>query len=252
MLQTGTESTLLQGGTQGAMIQGQVEREAGPVNILFLVDASFSMKEGLGGGAMKMDSAKQVLQNAIQRVPSDVNLGLRVFGQGFSNNPEIDCQQSALLVPMGQGNRRSIIEQVRQIHPFGLTPLTYALMQSAHDLRGIEGPKTVILISDGAETCGGSPCEYIRRLNEMGIKIKVDIIGLGLRREREARAQLNCIAQVSGGKYYDANTAAELIESMSRSVSHAIEGRILTKMSQPAVNTETPPDLAPILPMPSR
>src|SRR5262249_42735860 len=166
-------------------------RESGPVNILFLVDASYSMKEKLGGADQKIDAAKQVLQNALSRIPTDINLGLRVFGQGFTNDPSIDCQQSALLVPMGQGNRRAIIDQIRQVRPFGLTPLTYALMQSEHDLRSVQGPKTLILITDGAETCGGNPCEYVRRLNEIGIKVKVDIVGLGLKRDKAAHDQLD-------------------------------------------------------------
>ncbi len=247
-LQTGTQSTTLQTGTQSALIQGQVEREAGPVNILILVDASYSMKENLGGGEPKMTSAKRVLESAIARIPPDVNLGLRVFGQGFTSSPDIDCQQSALLVPMGQGNRRSIIEQTRQLRPFGMTPLTFALMQAERDLSVVRGPKTIILISDGAETCGGDPCGYIARLRAVGINIKVDIVGLGLRRERDARAQLNCIAERSGGKYYDANTAAELVDSISTMVSNAISGRVITRMKQPAVNTDTPPDLSPIVP----
>ena len=242
-LQTGTQSALIQGGTQGAMVKGQVEHDSGPVNILLLIDASYSMKENLSGSVQKMDAAKQVLQNALARIPTEVNLGLRVFGQSFTNDPATDCQQSALLVPMGQGNRRSIIEQMRQIHPFGLTPLTYALMQAERDLRLVTGPKTLILITDGAETCGGNPCEYVRRLNQIGIKIKVDIVGLGLKRERDARAQLNCIAEVSGGKYYDANTAAELIDSVTQSVSKAISGRVIIKGKD---GTETPPDLVPI------
>src|SRR5205814_2303387 len=74
MLQTGTQSTTLQGGTAGTTIQAQVERQGGPVNILFVIDCSYSMKEGLGGSMQKMDAAKQVLQNALSRIPGDVNL----------------------------------------------------------------------------------------------------------------------------------------------------------------------------------
>jgi Ca-activated chloride channel family protein len=248
-LHTGTESALIQGGTKSALIQGQVNEETGPINVLFLVDCSYSMKEGLGlGGSQKMEAAKQVLENALVRIPTDINLGLRVFGQSFSNDPYIDCQQSALLVPIGQGNRRAIIERVRQVHPFGLTPLTYALMQAERDFHGMPGTKTIILISDGAETCGGNPCEYIKRLAQMGIKMKIDIVGMGLKHEFSARNQLNCIASASGGKYYDANTAAELVDSISQSVSKAISGRIISHPSKPLENAVTPPNVSPTTP----
>jgi Ca-activated chloride channel family protein len=224
------------------MIQGQVDEQGGPVNVLILIDSSYSMKDKLGEGEPKMISAKRVLESTLARIPPDVNIGLRVFGQGYSGSPEIDCQQSSLLVSIGNGNRRSIIEQVRQLRPFGLTPLTFALMQAERDLRRANGQKTIILISDGAETCGGDPCEYISRLHRLGVNIKVDIVGLGLRRERDARGQLNCIAEHSGGKYYDANSAAELADSISHMVNAAISGRVIPKASHPSTGNpaETP------------
>lgn len=237
-LQVGTDSTTLQVGTQNTLLQAGVERAGGSVNILFLVDASHSMIEkiptGDGGKEERMDAAKRVLQTAIANLPSDINVGLRVFGQGFSNDPYADCQQSALLVPIGKNNRRSVIEKVRTLRAHGLTPLTYALTQAEHDLRYCNGPKTIILISDGAETCGGDPCAYIDRLAQLGIKIKVDIVGLGLKRDHEAKAQLGCIAKASGGNYYDANTAADLVNSISNSVKQAISGKVLTKMKTPS------------------
>jgi len=247
MLQTGTVGTMIQSGTNSSLIQGGVNKDAGPVNILILLDCSYSMKENLEHGMQKMDAAKMVLQQALARVPADVNLGLRVFGQGYSGDPFMDCKQSALLVPLGQGNRRSIIERTRQVHPYGLTPLEYALRQAAeNDLQGLNGPKTLILISDGADTCGGNPCEFIKQLPRLGIKLKVDIVGLSLKNRPDdilARHQLNCITEQSGGKYYDANTAAQLIESISASVNKAISGRVIIKEGTPAKNIDTPVEL---------
>jgi Ca-activated chloride channel family protein len=255
LLKTGTDSTLLQTGTQSTLIQGNIEHQGGPVNILFLLDCSFSMKEKLGGGQpQKMEAAKQVLQEGLARIPPDINVGLRVFGQGMGmgmaafSNPLVDCRQTALLVPMGLGNRRSIIEKVRNMRPYGMTPLEFALRQAAEDdLSVCKGQKVLILISDGADTCGGDPCRFIRQLPMLGIKLKVDVVGLDIR-DRGARKELNCVAESSGGKYYDANTAAQLIESVSKSVNTAISGRVLPKGDTPAKNIETPVELQPIQP----
>ncbi len=250
VLQVGAEQTLLQGGAQGTLLQAAVEHEGTPANILFLIDSSASMKEkisvgGESGKEPKMEAAKRVLQEALSRIPNDVNLGLRVFGNGFRGD-FTDCQTSTLLAPIGKNNRRKIIEAARVMAPYGLTPLTYALMQAEQDLRYVVGPKTVILISDGAETCGGDPCAYIDRLSRIGVKMKIDIVGLGLRRDKDAQEQLNCIAQKSGGTYYDANTSADLVNSITSSVKHALSGKVLTKMSVPILNDSTPADLAPI------
>jgi hypothetical protein len=247
LLQSNTQSNLIQGGANGSLIQGNIDREAGPVNIMFLLDCSFSMKEKLGSERKpKMHAAKEVLEGAVARIPNDVNVGLRVFGQGFSGVPEIDCNQTACLVPLGTHNRNSIIARAGTLEPFGLTPLTYALRQCAEgDFRTAQGPKTIILISDGADTCGGDPCAFIALLEQAGIKLKIDIVGLALtgRSDRPAREQLNCIAERSGGKYFDANTAGELIESIAHSVDKAISGRVVPKAGNTIKNPETQPDV---------
>ena len=232
-------------------IDGGVEQEAGPVNILFVLDASYSMKEKLSG-EMKMSAAKEVLQNALTRIPNSVNLGLRVFGQSYSNLAEIDCRQTSLLVPIGQHNRGAIIKSIRQIEPFGMTPIMFALRQAAEDdFRGVMGPKTVILITDGADTCGGDPCAYLTMLRAHGIRMKVDVVGVDLAREKAAREQLKCITAVSAGKYYEANSSTQLIEGIGSSVDSAISGKIIPKVKteepplSPGTTPETKPELKP-------
>jgi Mg-chelatase subunit ChlD len=246
LLKMGTDSTLLQTGTQSSLLQTGIERKGGPVNVLFLVDCSFSMKEKLSGAdGAKMHAATQVLEQALARIPSDINVGLRVFGQG-SFLPGMDCQSTALLVPLGTGNRATMITKVRNLKPFGMTPLEYAIRQAAEDdFSDSKGTKTLILITDGADTCGGDPCRFIRELPMLGIRVKVDIVGLVVR-DKQGKEQLNCIAEQSGGKYYDANTAGQLIESVSTSVNKAISGQVLSPAH--AKNTETPPELQPIQP----
>lgn len=249
LLQTGTDATKLQTGTDATMIQAGVERQVPQLNIVILVDCSHSMKEGLGGPLslgheQKMDAAKRVLQETLATIPSDVNLGLRVFGQSFTNDSYLDCQQSALLVPIGTRNRRSIIERVRQIKPFGLTPLTYGLREAANDLVQSPGRKQIILISDGAETCGENPCLLVHQLTANGYDLKVDIVGVGLKHDFDAKSQLNCIAKKSGGSFYDSNTAAEMVDSIRKIVGEAkVSGKVLTKLKNPNIMNQPPADL---------
>ena len=202
------QSPFIQADARSSMVQGGVDQDSQDVNILFLIDASYSMKEKFGGTDRKMSSAKQVIEQAMTMIPSSVNVGLRVFGQSFSGAPEIDCRQTFMLVPLGQHNRGSLISAVRTVQPAGLTPLEFALRRCAEeDFSRVQGTKTIILISDGKDTCGGNPCEYMRQMSRYGIRIKCDIVGLELRRDKEAREQLNCLAESTGGKYYDASSS---------------------------------------------
>lgn len=253
-LSTGTASTTLEAGTASMMIKARAIKKQKPTTILFVVDASLSMKEAIdrdehGRKIQKIDAAKQVLQKAMMKIPTGVDVGLRVFGH--LSQPGLECQATALLVPPGKGNRTAIISRVRPIRPTGLTPLTYALHQAAeYDLRRAPGQKTIILITDGVDTCGHDPCAYIKTLKPRGIDLKVDIVGLDIRRDF-AKKKLDCIATSSGGKYYDANTAADLIDSVSHSVSQAISGEVIIGGSEEnkMKNTLTPAELIPILPM---
>jgi hypothetical protein len=248
LLQSKTESTLLQGGMTGTILQGGVEHIKEKLNILFLLDCSHSMKESFDGdgkddpGEAKMNAAKKVLQESVYKIPLDVQVGLRTFGQGSGDN---ECHQSALLVPLGVKNRQEIVEKVRAVKPFGVTPLEYALRQAAaDDFAGAQGEKVIILISDGADTCNGHPCDFIQQLPKFGIKLKVDVVGLSIKQPGD-KDQLNCIAEGSNGKYYDVHTAGDLIKSISKSVDKAIQGRVILHPKKPinAQNTETAPDV---------
>ncbi|MBZ0189384.1 MAG: VWA domain-containing protein [Candidatus Obscuribacterales bacterium] len=249
-LQGGAGSTTLSTGTSGALLQGRTEHKGGPVTILFLVDASLSMRDNLERKVQKIDAAKKVLEKSMLGIPPDVKVGLRVFGH-FAQSDFDPCRASILLVKPGLGNRGTIINKMRRIRPTGMTPLTFAIAQAAeNDLRAVRGRKTIILITDGAETCGHDPCAYIQTLAARGIDLKVDVVGLDLRRDVSARNQLNCIASKSGGKYYDAKTASELIESVSNSVSKAISGKVVIGSDKDNIaNPDTPPELIPIVPM---
>lgn len=242
MVQGGTNSNMVQGGTNSSLVRGGVDTESQDVNILFLIDASYSMKEKFGGSDRKMSGAKQVVERAITMIPASINVGCRVFGQSFSGAPEIDCRQTYMLVPMAQHNRGSLIAAVRTIQPSGLTPLEYALRRCAEeDFSRCQGKKTIILISDGQDTCGGDPCAYMKQLARYGITIKCDVVGLELKRNHKAQDELNCLAQASGGKYYDANNIDDLIQSVAHSVNRAISGKVLLKPKAPVDQPESAP-----------
>jgi hypothetical protein len=61
--------------------------------------------------------------------------------------------------------------------------------------------------------------------------MRIDIVGLGLKRDQIAKKALDCIARSSGGTYYEAETAAELKHSVQESLARAIgEGKVTAKM----------------------
>jgi hypothetical protein len=194
--------------------------------VLILLDCSHSMGEKLpiatGGRSKnwtpetKLDMAKAAVSYLLQKIPSSVYLGLRVYGQGYDGDPFTDCKQSQLLIPPGKGNRREMALQLREIHPYGLTPLEYALRKCMeNDLARFTNKKFVLLLADGSDTCGGHPEIYVR---EFKGKVECETVGIRLKHVDTLNNQIQAIAEATGGFYVSAATTADLFWWVNRAL----------------------------------
>lgn len=182
--------------------------------IMFILDASSSMLYKDGTDSTRIDRAKAALTATIQALPSDANIGVRVYG---SVSPESDktasCQDSVLLSSPKPGNAEILTRQITDIQSRGWTPIAKALNDVKGDFSG-EGRKTVILLSDGIDTCApAQACQAAKNLAQTGADIKVSSLGFVV--NQEAREQLQCIANDGGGEYYDVNDVTRLQEGLS-------------------------------------
>jgi hypothetical protein len=99
--------------------------------------------------------------------------------------------------------------------PRGQTPLTYSLEQAARDFGpASDEERVMILVSDGAESCGGDPAAAARALQAQGFKLKVHTVGFDV--DAAARAQLEALSNATGGEYHDARNADALAQSLTR------------------------------------
>lgn len=201
------------------------------VNIEYILDASGSMLEKLGG-EMKIDIAKRTLSELVARLPRgsteiELNVGLRIYGhQTIAGETDEDrCRDTALEIPVKGVEAEAIKNRVAAINARGWTPIAYSLRQAENDFApGPENDNIIILVSDGKETCGGDPCAVARELRQAGIEVKIHVVGFDIKPDE--RAQLECIARVTGGKYFDAATAAEL-------------SRVLTEVQEQVLKKES-------------
>ncbi|HSG93939.1 MAG TPA: VWA domain-containing protein, partial [Afifellaceae bacterium] len=96
------------------------------------------------------------------------------------------------------------------------TPLAASVKQAAEALRYTEDKATVILITDGLETCNADPCALAAELENAGVDFTAHVVGFGLS-EDEGR-QVACLAQNTGGKYIQAKDAGELGGALAATV----------------------------------
>ncbi len=171
---------------------------------ILVLDASGSMW-GQIDGAAKITIAKDVIDGLLGNFPPEQQLGLTVYGHRRRG----DCSDIETVVTPGAGTRGAISTAVNAIKPKGKTPLSAAVIAAAKSLRYTEERATVILVSDGKETCNLDPCAVGRQLEESGVDFTAHVIGFDVR-DPAARAQLQCLAENTGGTFRSASNAEEL------------------------------------------
>jgi len=103
----------------------------------------------------------------------------------------------------------------------GMTPITESVRQAAAALRYQEEKATVILVSDGLETCDADPCQLAAELAMGGVDFTVHVIGFDITEEEQAR--LRCLADRTGGLFLAAGDAASLKNALTETVAKAEE-----------------------------
>lgn len=199
-------------------------------NVLIILDSSYSMNEQIDG-RRKIDIAKNVIYKVLRDLSPNVKVGLRVYGDKTGIMGFGGCKSTSLKVPINFKTRENIKESLIKIQPTGMTPITYSLNQAIdNDFNGLNGPKRIILISDGMETCGGNPCDYAVKLFKGKTGIKIDVIGFNLS-EIAAVSQLKCVALTTKGRFYNAKDENDLADSLidSLNILKEVQGKVIVK-----------------------
>lgn len=182
-----------------------------PGELILILDASGSMW-GQIEGDNKITIAKKVLKDLIDGLPENTSVGLIVYG----HRDKGDCKDIETVVPPGPVNKKLLSEKIDAISPKGKTPITDSVNQAFEIVRGSENAATVILVSDGLETCGGDPCRAVEAAKGSGINFVMHVVGFDV--AKEDVSQLECAAQAGGGLYLSATNAGELSSALETAV----------------------------------
>lgn len=177
-------------------------------NSILVLDGSNSMWGQIEGVA-KIEIARDVITGLLTRIPETQALGLSLYGHRRKG----DCTDIELAVRPATGNRAAIARAVAGVSPRGKTPLSDAVIAAAEALNFEEQEATVILVSDGIETCRRDPCAVARALEERGVNFTAHVIGFDVASPKD-RAQLQCLAENTGGRFLTASTAPELTRAL--------------------------------------
>ncbi len=190
---------------------------AGAVEVI--LDASGSMLKRLDG-ERRIEIAKEALGNLVDNVlPAGTPFALRVFG-----HRETDTCRTDLEIPVAPMNATSAKAKIQGVQAMNLakTPIAASLGKVSQDLAGISGPVTVVLLTDGEETCDGDPRAAIEALRKHGFDVRVNIVGFAIN-ELGLKEQFESWARIGNGRYIEAHDKQELRDAMNRSLDTPFE-----------------------------
>lgn len=184
--------------------------------VMFVLDGSNSMWGQIDGTA-KISIAKDVMTDLITNLDPNVNMGLMAYGHRRKN----DCKDIEVMALPSPVDRARMIERVQNITPRGKTPISQALLLGAVSVEYFSGKSSVVLVSDGLETCDADPCAQARSLGIVNPGFDVHVVGFDVTKEESE--SLQCIADATGGKFFRANNANELKDALAQTVA-AVQG----------------------------
>jgi hypothetical protein len=199
------ESTFINAG--GGWLTAVADPGVGPRRHVELVfDASGSMNDKLLD-TTRIAVAKGAVKSLITALPADTPLGLRVFK---------GCDNIAPLIPIAKVDKPKYIATVNAIEPSGGTPIVASLLQSFEALAKLQDVERLsVLVTDGGESCNGAVKDAAEQAKERSIRVIVISFDI---KEQTIDDQLQKLADLTGGAYFNAQDGAELQAALERSV----------------------------------
>ena len=159
--------------------------------------------------------ARRAMEEVIPAIAAKRRLGLVIYGPGADACTGVDLR----FTPIENAAPR-ILNEVNSLQPAGDTPLTEAVKTAADVLLSENDGGAVVLVTDGKETCGGTPCQLGAELADQNITLHV--IGFKVRGTHfswgsagsndysDTDAASRCLADRTGGVYVRAETLDQL------------------------------------------
>lgn len=189
---------------------------------MIVFDASGSMYgDGWGYASTsrmsRIDNARAALAKVLPNITRSRRVGLITFGPG----PYNQCNVKLELKPAPNAAERTMAI-INALVPAGKTPLTSAVEQAANVLDYREKPGVIVVLTDGEETCGRSPCELGKELHAEAAQLTINVIGLRVKgfswTGEQSMVETECLAEQNNGLYIAVATEDELASAFEKTL----------------------------------
>jgi hypothetical protein len=150
--------------------------------VLILLDGSSSMSEDWAPGKTRFQQAgKFILQliDSLSQANEQVQFGLRVFGHQYPAQDK-NCYDTKREIMFARDNTVQMQARLEALRGYGVSPIAYSLSEAAMDDFENESKYaySIILVTDGGESCGGDICKVVNDLLQRKIFFRPYIVSL--------------------------------------------------------------------------
>ena len=204
--------------------------------VMVVLDASGSMW-GQIDGQSKIVIARQAIRDLMKDWDPSIQVGLSAYGHRRKG----DCGDIQTLQPVGPLNPKDLMQAVNSIRPKGKTPLSEAVRRAAEELKYTEEKATVILVSNGKETCDADPCALGNELEQLGVDFTTHVIGFDVKKSETQGLQ--CLADNTGGIFINASNPSTLLVALTTTVEEVKKEQKKAAPKKPKVVAAKPPEV---------
>jgi Ca-activated chloride channel homolog len=197
-------------------------RESCIDDAMIVFDASGSMsgneKLGIATTVTRIDEVRSALGKVLPDVSRYRRVGLITYGPG----PYNQCNVELNLRPSPDA-AKLILDTVEALTPAGRTPLTNAVAQASEVLDFRNKPGVIVVLTDGEETCGGSPCDLGKQLDDASAGLTIHVIAYRTSNfswtGEQSVLDIKCLAEANNGLYVTAESQEELVTAFRETLS---------------------------------
>ncbi|WP_042695772.1 VWA domain-containing protein [Azospirillum sp. B506] len=171
--------------------------------VVMIVDGSGSMDERYLGPQSRMDLARRSIEHIVKGLPKPVDVALVEF---------TTCTDVRRDKFYSAPERGDLIAEVNRLRPTGGTPLARSLERAGNIISG-DADGTIVVVSDGDDTCHGDPCAVARAIKARKPRVTINVVDLS---GESGRAVVQCIAKATGGKVLSPNSGADMLQKMQQ------------------------------------
>ncbi|MDF7666637.1 VWA domain-containing protein [Orbaceae bacterium ESL0727] len=167
----------------------------------------------------RLSSSKEVALASIDKIQKNIDIGLVTLSR---------CPSAEVSPFYGVAQRSSLKTKINNLEPlengYSATPLYSGIEQASKILDGVTREDYILVISDGEDNCShNNICTLANYIAMQKPRLKINIVDIA------GQHKIDCVASMTGGKVYIAQTPNEMINQMNNVVANMKISRPICK-----------------------